>query len=532
MTTKQRILILLILTIVSSLFIFLQYHAATRESLIWDEKAHFRFGYFALFENDFTIDPLSGTFISQLLVLPVVLYWEFLTNIKLLPSEQFIYFRMMNALLMLVLAYSIYFYCRQRFSKYVGFIAFAFILFEPLVFANSHYVSLDIGFSLFFFIAFWFIGEYLINQNAKALVLSGISAGLLFASKVNGIVYYFSSLLFLLILRRQISLNISFKKIIVFFLAIIIGIWCTYRFSFSNLGGFTEGGNRLSNRIHHYLLSKNPKLSETFEKLMEAPLPLGNYPKIVKNSIIYNSSQKSSYFLGSLRENPGRFYIPALLYKLPLSLVIFFFIGVALVFKKKEALFIFAPFIILFVMFFSNISLRLRYILPIYPYIAIISAYGFMWLLSKNVKVKAIAVLLLLLYFLSFFSHYPYTISYVNVLSRFYGKPYTLFSDSDMNWGGGLILLKEYTEKNNIGIVKLSYYGTDNPNRYGFLGFSYGEDMCKKSCTFEKTYTEEHNNTQITAISVTNWQECGYYKNPLYSQNKIKDEVFGQFLIF
>ncbi len=510
-------LVPILLTIAFTIFIFLQINSIDKESLTWDEIQHFKVGYAALLNNDFSVDPLSGTLISQLAALPSLFSFNRLQHSRLVIS-----------FLSVITSFTIFFFTKRWFGSITALVASIFFLFEPTIFAHSHYVTLDIGFTLLFFITYWLLIVFQQKPTLNNIFFLGISTGFLFATKITGLAFFGITFIIFCLLFKKI---ISFKYITVFLVTAFFAIWFVYRFQFATLGGFSEGGLRKSNEIVKKLEIINPKLSQFVKNAMIVPLPLGDYIRILKNSFVYNLNPKYSFFIGEMRDNPGRLYIPLLLFKLPLSLLIFFSIGL-LAYRKKLTLILVPIISILIYMFFSNVNLRLRYILPIYPFIVIISAIGFTNVYKKFLVFRIPLLLLYILFFTISIKSMPHTISYANEISGLFGKPYMVFSDSNIDWGQGLITLKDYVQKNNIGRVDLSYYGTDDPRDYGFIGFAR-ENISKNSCTIETTIpNSKYKDKSIVALSITNWQECGWYKSDKYNVSKIKDVVGGSILIF
>lgn len=509
--------VFILLFVISVIFIVLQINIANSESLTWDELQHFKVGNSALFNNDFTIDPLSGTLIPQLAAFP-----------------GFQYSRLIISLLSVLTSFAIFIFTRKWFGDVIALVASCLFLFEPAVFANSHYITLDIGFTLLFFITYWLLITFYQKQSFKNLLILGVSIGFLLAAKVTGISYLGITLIaFYFIFRKKITKNLSLKYLSLFIAAIIFSIWLIYRFQFGTLGGFNEGGDRRSNEIAKKLAIINPKLSQLFQKAMTIRLPLGDYLRIIKNSYIYNQSPKESFFLGEMRQNPGRFFPLLVIFKTPISLLIFFILGVASLKGTKKLTILLIPIIgILVYLFFSNVNLRLRYILPIYPFLTIISAAGFSYFVKKSSIFRIPLILLLVLFFVVLFKSLPHAISYSNEISNIYAKPYIVFSDSNIDWGQGLIALKKYADLHNIGSINLSYYGTSSPLDYGFYGYSYS-NVCKQPCTIETVINKLGNQQKvITAISITNWQECGFYKQEKYQEKNILNTNGGSILIF
>jgi hypothetical protein len=211
--------------------------------------------------------------------------------------------------------------------------------------------------------------------------------------------------------------------------------------------------------------------------------------------------------------------------------MIFLVIGLIFLVKERKYIILIPIFSIIFFILVSKTDLRLRYLLPAYPYLALTTSLGAVKVWEKYKNIRLVSIIFCIWFLTALFASFPHSISYTNELTKLFGKPYLVLSDSNIDWGQGLISLSVFSKKQNIGIVNLSYYGSDDPNQYGFSGYLY-ENICKKNCTLEKTYiNKEGQQKEITAISITNWQECGFYRE-LYPREKIRDIIGGSILIF
>lgn len=534
MIEKTRLIPLLSFFLVILVFILLEIVSAGRESLTWDEIGHYQEGLAALTKNHFTISPNSPTFVPQLSALPTVFGLNKLVESKPYPSDQLIFSRLVIILLTVFIAISIYFFALSLFDQITALLSVIFFLFEPTIFAHAHYITLDIGFTLLFFLAYWLFFLFINKPSYLLGIPSGFSLGLVIASKVTGIGFFAIIILFFTFLRKKLikkKMNLSY--FLLFFISVLAGIWFTYRFTYGTLGGFTEGGFRFSNKIYNQLHSYNSYIADVFRQSLSMPLPLGDFPRILKNAYVFNLNAKSAFFLGKTRESSGLLMLLLFILKTPIPLLILFILGIKRIYKEKNLLVVLIPLMSVFIfVFFSKIDLRLRYLMPLYPFLAIIAARGVSTSIKRYKRKRLYFLLLIIWFLLSIKVSFPYAISYANEASNLLGKPYLIFSDSNIDWGQGLIVLKDYVDKNKVGRAKLSYYGTDDPNKYGFRGFAK-ENICKKSCFIDSTHTNSGlKEKEITAISITNWQECGFYKTELYLPSKIKDVLGGSILVF
>jgi hypothetical protein len=61
----------------------------------------------------------------------------------------------------------------------------------------------------------------------------------------------------------------------------------------------------------------------------------------------------------------------------------------------------------------------------------------------------------------------PFYLAYFNELAGGPGNGYKYLSKSDLDWGQDLRGLARYLHTHGIATVKLAYFGTDDPRRYG-----------------------------------------------------------------
>lgn len=155
----------------------------------------------------------------------------------------------------------------------------------------------------------------------------------------------------------------------------------------------------------------------------------------------------------------------------------------------------------------SNINLGLRHILPLYPFLFILTAIGLCRLL---VVYKRIAVFvcasLIGLGLMESLSIYPDYLTFFNTFAGGQRWGYKLLSDSNIDWGQDLKLLAEWQEKNSDKPLYLCYFGTVDPKFYGIAridlpgGWPWGQ------------FRNVPNEPGVIAVSVTNLQ--GTYLTP------------------
>jgi hypothetical protein len=123
------------------------------------------------------------------------------------------------------------------------------------------------------------------------------------------------------------------------------------------------------------------------------------------------------------------------------------------------------PGVLLTFAIFSKFNIGERHIVPLYPFALLVA--GATWhVLRRHRHGLAIAVTIVVLNAADTARYAPDYLSYFNVFvdSR---ESYTLASDSNLDWGQGLLALREYERANPNEKTYLAYFGTVDPKIYG-----------------------------------------------------------------
>src|SRR5262249_20418862 len=137
---------------------------------------------------------------------------------------------------------------------------------------------------------------------------------------------------------------------------------------------------------------------------------------------------------------------------------------------RAESAFLLLPivFFLVYFSFFSKIRLGIRYLLPITPLLIVwvsrIAAPG----LKKRPALQTLGLVIFSLwYVIGTLQVAPHYLAYFNELAGGPGNGYKCLVDSNLDWGQDLRGLKEYMDAHGIDKIKLSYFGTGEPDYYG-----------------------------------------------------------------
>jgi hypothetical protein len=257
---------------------------------------------------------------------------------------------------------------------------------------------------------------------------------------------------------------------------------------------------------------------------------------LVKNNYLRSFNNSVWWFNGNYVSGyRWYFMIVSFFAKTPVPVIILFICGLFGIFsgyqKKYKPSVLTIPVIAIFaVTVFSGTNAYIRYILPVYPFVIIIAALGLDFLRSRF---AGIAGLLIIWYIWGSLSHFPHFISYANELTGFREKRYLRFTDSNLDWGQGLISLNAYISAKKPGMIIFSYFGEDDASWYGFPSRTpFGSWRFKDICRFHNVIYPGWTGDPITVISVSNWYACDYSNLPRYRESEISEYVADSFLVF
>lgn len=573
--------------IIIIVFLFLTVGSAKKESLTFDEIFNLQEGTTNITTRTFPIEPYNPPFVREIAVLPSVLGFTPLSGI---PNQIYFLNRMIIVVMAVILLWQVMRTAHEYFGFWSSLLSGILLALEPTFLAHSHYITPDIGLTLFTFMAYKAFLNVLISPTLTRYFFFGIFFGLACASKISAIPFLLLSTVIIFILKRKtfpMEWHMDHFGSILFALVVaVFVIWTTYFFRFTPILVKHDNPERLSNKILAYANQRQlAVVSQGIQLLQGTPVPLGDYIGLLKNNLLRAQTPQRTFYAGTFHSNVSWYMtFDLLLKKLTLPFVFFLFAGIFLLItpekilkylitiedrwkkniteqemlKKDEKktmdeyqnvprykirvqyeermdkewnyLFIVPIFSIFVVTIVTGMGPLIRYILPVFPFLAIVAGSSIQSLRSQWKKV--LIVLCLFWYGYITLQAYPHFISYANEFIP-QEKRYQYFIDSNLDWGQGLISLQTDYLSHRPSTLFLSYFGRDDAAMYGFssnlLWGSYKND---EICAFHTIRNEAYTSGQETAISVSNWYNCGYYLQPEFSESNIKRVVEDAILIF
>jgi 4-amino-4-deoxy-L-arabinose transferase-like glycosyltransferase len=459
-----------------------------RESLTFDEEDHMYAGYRMWTAGDYGLNPEHPPLVKLLATLPVLgqklwtppLMGIFFKGEAYVDGQlwlqhndgasQRLVFRMRLATIALALALSllIFFATRAWFGVTAALIALTFAVFEPNLLAHSGLVTTDLGCALFFLAAIYTFYRYVKQPNWTTLVVAGLAAGLLLATKHSGILV--GPVLPLLAAwevavapkgtRKQLALRLGGACALIAGLSLAV-LWSFYGFRYAA----RPAGLQLIPTLSQYSAGLKP-----FDRgLIGWAARLHLLPESYLMGLVDIRSMAkdfNTFLLGNWYPHGVLWYFPAvMLIKSTLGLLValagtFF----ALVTGKMNlsirggdtiqrdrgravVYLLVGGGVFLAVAMVNGLNIGVRHILPVYVVAVILAGAALAARASKSRGWAWICAVLLAAHIASSLSAFPNPIAYAN---EAWGGPqdtHLYLSDSNVDWGQELYQVKAWEER-------------------------------------------------------------------------------------
>lgn len=536
---KHNYLFIGLISIVLSLFFILTYASALRESLTYDEIVHIEEGITAWKKHEFRVDTNNPPLIRELAVIPLLFQknseGHIAPNMLALPA------RMVIMAISLILGIAIILEVKKTFGIQSALLSTVLFSFEPLILANSHLITQDMGAALFLFLSYRSFLSFMKKPTWQAVVVHGICLGCMFSSKITTIPYYIVSVslvvLFLFYKKMHIWLSSHLLKFTGVVFISLFFIWLTYFFAMNVIVAPSDAQGRVSQKVRAFASAKrNNALLAVMNFLEKQPVPLGDYIAVLKNTAIRSTRLEKTFFLGDYYQNPRWYFmLVTILLKTPVPFLLLSIAGAIIGlnsarFRRQTIEFCIPVISIIFISMISKLQPQVRYVLPIYPFLIGLASLS---ILNAN-RLKHVLIGILLLWYLSgSLGSFPHFISYANEFAGPKSKVYTKFTDSNLDWGQGLVSLKKEIDSIQPSVIHFSYFGRDDALKYGYPSNTvYGSYKANEICSFHDVVYPEYSGRSLTVISVSNWYECGYFQMSEFARPSGPELFANSFLLF
>ena len=504
----------LVLIVFGVVFLALVVGSYREESATVDEPQHLTAGYIGLKLADYRLGAEHPPFLQLWAALPLIgssdirfaadsPYW--LAGDVYPFAHQFLFLdndadrllfraRFMIALLGVLLGILVFCWARELFGFWPAAIVLGLYCTEPNLLAHSGLVTTDLGATCFMFGTVYF--AWRIARCFSMGNLSGLTVFFVLAqvSKYSAVllVPILSVLLFVRalgpapwpwqlgrprLMATRVPKSVLSALTLGGLLAIsYVAFWSVYAFRHTPTAAALEHAQYVTNDEAQRRL---PQLTRLMQWADEHRL-LPNACARGFASTIVNTQQRRAYLFGEFGERGWGYYFPvAFLIKTPIGLLLMASTGLILCAARRkttgcDALFIVGPPAVYFgAAIMAHLNIGLRHLLPVYPFVLLLAGWTIAALLPSAAsgvrsRWRSLALAALCLTQLGELAAvYPHCLAFFNVSvgGPRHGADYLV--DSNLDWGQGLKLLKQWMMQHHVRHVNLSYFGTADPTYYG-----------------------------------------------------------------
>jgi 4-amino-4-deoxy-L-arabinose transferase-like glycosyltransferase len=469
-----------------------------RESLTFDEGNHMFAGYMMWHTKDYGLNPEHPPFVKLLATAPLLgrPLWvpelqgrDFKTEAYLSGRDwlarndgdrnQLVFeMRVAAGLLAVALSLVIFLAARESFGDWAAIFALTLAAFDPNILAHSALVTTDIGVSLFFLASTWCFYRYVKQPTATRLVVAGVMAGLLLATKHSGIML--APILVLLIAREiaaaekgtraRHALRLSAAFCGIFLIAFPV-LWSFYGFRYAA----RPAGLQMSTTLADYVAPLGPHISWLINLVGRLHLLPESYliglVDVGRMALFY-----PVFIFGRNIAHGVWWYFPSVIaIKTTLALLALAALAIYAAATRKlkwsrEVDFLLIPALFyLAVAMVSGMNIGARHLLPFYAYMFVLAAGGAAALAVSSRKWFSICLLLLAAHVASSLAAFPNSMAYANEAWGGPANVHKLLSDSSVDWAQQLFQVKAWQQRHPAEECWFAYFAHPeiNPETYG-----------------------------------------------------------------
>jgi hypothetical protein len=205
-------------------------------------------------------------------------------------------------------------------------------------------------------------------------------------------------------------------------------------------------------------------------------IPAGEYVEGFRELVRHNRQGQPAFFLGQVSTHGGwkQYYPVVILLKWPTIVLVLCLTGVGIAFRRllrklpvPVDLWIMASFPALYLAMAipARFNLGERHVLPVYPFAILFAAAVWEWGGHR----RTVAALLIVLAALNAADALRFAPGYLSYFTPFVrpAESFRLLTDSNLDWGQGLLALRDYQREHPGERIWLSYFGSVDPQVYG-----------------------------------------------------------------
>ena len=494
---RRRLAIVITFAVVFSL---IQVVAFTQHSATFDEPIHLATGYLALAKQDYRLEGTHPPFMRMWAALPLLFMKDVRADTGIIDrtapvewlsgsksfnySTRFLYVendadRLLNAARFMIVIWGIvlgvlvWAWVYEWLGAVPAMWALAFYTMSPNILAHTSLVTTDAGVACFMFGTVYFLWRT--SQRVSWGNLTGLTVFF-----VLGIITKFSALAFgplvvaLLIVavvrRSAVTPRTAVAIVALLAVASYVAVWAIHGFRYAPS---PSPGWEL--HVEHLPLARTVPTLASLTGWIDSHHLLPNM--FTQGFLVFAQSMTPpnwTFLAGNESPDGWWYYFPVVfLIKTPIALITLIFTGLAVCFRRWRDLgamtiaFIFVSVAVYLAFALSTpFQIGVRHILPLYPFFLLFTAVAATALTRWRAGRLTLAALTACL-LVAVAGTYPHTLTFFNMFVGGPANGYKYLADSNVDWGQGLKLLKQWMDRQGVSRVALAYFGTADPTYYG-----------------------------------------------------------------
>jgi hypothetical protein len=389
--------------------------------------------------------------------------------------------RPMNVLLGLLLAVLLWSIARRLFSEGAANFALALFVFSPSLIAHFSLAGNDGAGTLLIFASAVQLLRWRRNPScAQTALLGAVLGGSLVAKFYAAPLVAMAVVLVLLLAPGKIAWRPrkwNWGKAFAVTGVVLLTVWAAYFFHVSRVT-FRDGV------VTATFPGRTPSLTEKVPVQANVTffLPACEFFTGLGNQVHHNWIRgHNNYFLGEVSHFRGwKLYFPvAILLKWPTMVLLLALAALSLTLRgrirwpRELLLVLLFPALFLFFAIGSNINIGDRYVLPVYVFVLL--GLAGVWTAARTRAAKIALLAALALNAADGLRYAPDYLSHFNIFVR-PAESWRLLTDSSLDWGQGLLALRDYQAAHPDQTLHLAYFGPVDPALYGIRYEPLGEN--------------------------------------------------------
>lgn len=395
---------------------------------------------------------------------------------RVLPNPETLawHTRPVNAVLGAVLGLLLWLAARSFYSTSAANFVLALFSFSPSLIAHFSLAATNDGVTtLMLFASVFQLCRWRRDRSWSQTVLLGLVLGGFLIAKASSLPFFGAAIVLILVLKPG-SIAIrpaewNWRQAVTAFLISFLIVWGAYQFHVSKVT-LAASDMQMSIAIPNRPDPVIRHSSHAFH--ISVPVPAFEFIQGLGYQIRHAKTGHYAFLLGRSYVGGSRLYFPMVtVLKWPTVVLPLFLAAVGLRFLRRTppprdfALWAAFPVLYFVLAEFSSLNLGERYILPIYPFALLLC--GSLWQFTRGRRAVLVLLLVALAVHVGDVLRYaPDYLSYFNLFVR-PASSYKLLSDSNVDWGEGLVALRRYQQAHPSVPIHLAYFGNVAPAVYG-----------------------------------------------------------------